>query len=65
MPTSHQNLSQDRQGGGKFSEYNVTLSSGESFFILAANSEDAAWTALELSEDRQCKLINVMLTHEW
>jgi len=46
-------------------EYNVILSSGETTYVLAASSEEAAWHALELSEDRKCKLVNVMLTDEW
>jgi len=46
-------------------EYNVTLSSGEVMYILAANSEEAAWDALELSMDRQCKLTDVRRTYEW
>ena len=46
-------------------EYEVTLSSGETMYILAANSEEAAWDALELSMDRQCKLTNVRRTYEW
>lgn len=46
-------------------EYNVILSSGETTYVLAASSEEAAWHALELSEDRNCKLVNVMLTDEW
>ncbi len=46
-------------------EYEVTLSSGEMMYILAANSEEAAWDALELSMDRQCKLTNVRRTDEW
>ena len=46
-------------------EYEVTLSSGETMYILAANSEEAAWDALELSMDRQCKLTDVRRTYEW
>ena len=46
-------------------QYEVTLSSGEMMYILAANSEEAAWDALELSMDRQCKLTNVRRTDEW
>jgi hypothetical protein len=46
-------------------EYEVTLSSGETMYILAANSEEAAWDALELSMDRHCKLTNVRRTDEW
>ena len=46
-------------------EYEVWLSSGESMYILAANSEEAAWDALELSMDRKVTLVNVFRTHEW
>ncbi len=46
-------------------EYNVTLSSGETIYILARNSEEAAWSALELAEDRTLKLVDVRLTDEW
>lgn len=46
-------------------EYNVTLSSGEIIYILARNSEEAAWSALELAEDRTLKLVDVRLTDEW
>ena len=47
-------------------EYNVTLSSGETMYILAANSEEAAWHALELSMDRDdVTLKDVRLIDEW
>ena len=46
-------------------EYQVTLSSGEQIYILAANSMDAAYSALELSEDRDVNLLNVSLLDEW
>ena len=46
-------------------EYQVTLSSGEKMYILAANSMDAAYSALELSEDRNSKLLNVRIIDEW
>ena len=46
-------------------EYNVTLSSGEVIYILARNSMDAAYSALELAEDRSLKLVDVRLTDEW
>ena len=46
-------------------EYQVTLSSGEQIYILAANSMDAAYSALELSEDRNVTLLNVSLIDEW
>ncbi len=46
-------------------EYQVTLSSGEQIYILAANSMDAAYSALELSEDRDANLLNVSQVDEW
>tara|TARA_Y100000592_G_scaffold81851_1_gene129944 strand:+ start:499 stop:783 length:285 start_codon:yes stop_codon:yes gene_type:complete len=46
-------------------EYTVTLSSGEEMYILAADAMDAAYSALELSEDRDTDLINVRITDEW
>ena len=46
-------------------EYQVTLSSGEQMYILAADSMDAAYSALELSEDRDVNLLNVSLIDEW
>lgn len=49
----------------RFDEYIVTLSSGEDMYILAANSMDAAYAALELSNDRHTQLVNVRLTDEW
>ena len=61
----HQDLPNADVLGPPLREYNVTLSSGETTYILAANSEEAAWSALELSEDRDCKLIDVRLTDEW
>ncbi len=46
-------------------EYLVLLSSGEYFYILAANAEDAAWDALELSNDKNSRLLDVRLSNEW
>ena len=46
-------------------EYNVTLSSGETMYILAANSEEAAWHALELSETRGEFIKDIKVIHEW
>lgn len=45
-------------------EYEVTLSSGK-VFLLAEDAEQAAWSALELSENRKDTLINVKRTDEW
>jgi len=44
--------------------YEVVLSSG-SRYILAPNSEEAAWSALELSLERDDQLLNVKLRDEW
>lgn len=55
----HNHLTQE------LSEYMVTLSSGEEIYILAADPMDAAYSALELSMDRNTKLINVRITDEW
>jgi len=41
-------------------DYQVVLSSGECIYILAANSEEAAWLALELSEDNNTKIADVI-----
>jgi hypothetical protein len=46
-------------------EYEIVLSSGEVMYILAANLEQAAWDAFELSVDRNVKLVNVRQTDEW
>jgi hypothetical protein len=45
-------------------EYEITLSSGV-WYLLAPNSEQAAWTALELSRERNDKLLNVQQTEMW
>ena len=52
-------------GSQSLREYQVTLSSGEKMYILAADSMDAAYSALELCGDRHTKLINVRLIDEW
>ena len=46
-------------------EYHVTLSSGETIYILARDTEEAAWSALELAVDRDLYLVDVRLTDEW
>lgn len=46
-------------------EFIVTLTNGEEIYLLARNSMDAAYSALELSEDRSTKLLNVKLADEW
>tara|TARA_Y100000739_G_C20474529_1_gene402949 strand:- start:525 stop:839 length:315 start_codon:yes stop_codon:yes gene_type:complete len=70
---SLQNQNQDQQEdvslhNHPLREYNVTLSSGghvETIYILARNSMQAAYSALELAGDRNSQLINVQITDEW
>jgi hypothetical protein len=45
-------------------QFEVTLSTG-TWFLLARTSMDAAYAALELSIERNSKLINVRLNDEW
>ena len=45
-------------------EYEITLRSGV-WYLLAPNSEQAAWTALELSCERNDELLNVQQTEMW
>ena len=44
--------------------YEVILSSG-AMYLLAPDSESAAWQALELSQERDDELINVRQADEW
>ncbi len=44
-------------------EYEITLGSGV-WYLLAPDSEAAAWTALELSKERNDELLNVKQTDE-
>ena len=45
-------------------EFKVTLSTG-TWFLLARSSMDAAFAAMELSVERNSKLINVRQSDEW
>jgi len=45
-------------------EYEITLSSGV-WYLLAPDSEQAAWNALELSRERNEELLNVQQTEMW
>ena len=45
-------------------EYQITLTSGD-YYLLARDSMEAAYAALELSKDRDAMLLNVQLTPEW
>jgi hypothetical protein len=55
-------------GTTKWNEYMITLQEGEelnTMYLLAPNSEEAAWSALELSTNRNAILKNITRTDEW
>ena len=54
--------------GKRLDDYEITLKEGDelsTIYILAPDSETAAWSALELSTDRNAQLINVRRHDEW
>ena len=66
-PTS-ENHCQNLEGqgellGNQLRSYEVCLSD-ENIYILAASAEDAAWYALELSNDKHSQLLDVRLIDE-
>ncbi len=51
-----------------YEDYEVLLRDGDDVFteyVVASNSEQAAWSALELSTHRGCELINVRVCDAW
>ena len=55
-------------GQTRFNEYEVLLQDGDDIhyeYVVASNSEDAAYTALELSSCRNCTLKDVRMSDEW
>ena len=54
---------QDELLGSQLRSYEVCLSD-ENIYILAASAEDAAWYALELSNDKHSQLLDVRLIDE-
>jgi hypothetical protein len=55
-------------GRTKYEDYEVLLRDGDDVFteyVVASNSEQAAWSALELSTHRNCELINVRVCDAW
>ena len=65
-PTSPPNQNHEGQGvllESRLKGYEVCLSD-EIIYILAANAEEAAWFALELSNERNSYLIDVRLIDE-
>lgn len=65
VPHDDVNQQQPDLSQSSLREYCVTLSSGEEFYILAANLKDAAYDAFELSVDMNTQLINVRQSNEW
>ena len=67
-PTSENLNNQNLEGqgellGSQLRSYEVCLSD-ENIYILAASAEDAAWYALELSNDIHSQLLDVRLIDE-
>lgn len=56
-------------GRTRYDDYEVLLEdeAGDlhTMYVVAPNSEQAAWSALELSEQRNCTLKNVRMCDEW
>ena len=55
-------------GRTRYEDYEVLLRDGDDVFteyVVASNSEQAAWSALELSTHRGCELINVSVCDAW
>ena len=63
-PGQHEDVNPQSSRTSKLNRYEVTLSHGNPFFILAFDSMHAAYLALGYSTDRDNKLINVRLTHD-
>ena len=56
-------------GKTRYDDYEVLLedSAGDlhTMYVVAPDSEHAAWSALELSKQRNCQLKNVRIIDEW
>jgi len=55
-------------GQSKLKEYVVLLEDADDIlteYVLAPSSEEAAWIAMELSENRNCTLKDVRISDEW
>jgi len=62
--TNHLHLASEPMQSRQPKLYNVVLRSG-TISLLAPDSESAAWMALELSQERNDKLIDVRQADEW
>ena len=63
LPKSQNQDGQDELLEDRLRSYEVCLSD-ENIYILAASAEDAAWYALELSNDSNSQLLDVRLIDE-
>ena len=63
FPINQNRDGQDELLGNRLRSYEVCLSD-ENIYILAASAEDAAWYALELSNDSNSQLLDVRLIDE-
>ena len=55
-------------GNQRLDEYMVVLEDGQerwTEYVYAPDLEHAAWSAFELSTNRQAQLKDVIRTHEW
>ena len=56
-------------GKVRYDDYEVILENNagdlHTMYVVAPNSEQAAWSALELSTQQKCKLKNVRMCDEW
>jgi hypothetical protein len=56
-------------GKTRYDDYEVLLEdeAGDlhTMYVVAPNNEQAAWSALELSKQRNCTLKNVKMCDEW
>ena len=56
-------------GRAKYNDYQVILEDNagdlHTMYVVSTNSEQAAWSALELSTQHKCKLKDVRMMDEW
>jgi len=56
-------------GNSKYYEYKILLENNvgdvHESYVVARSAEHAAWSALELSKQRNCKLKDVRMMDEW
>ena len=56
-------------GRARYYDYQVILEDNagdlHTMYVVSPNTEQAAWSALELSRQRNCKLKDVRICDEW